>query len=76
MARSKLRRCVKAVVYFYVPDKEDSFNYWWNKCPGAFKLFDEHGESMTKTLPFDNIAFFLTKVQQAKNRLFKLRNKA
>lgn len=67
------RRCVKAVMYFYVPDEEDNFSYWWNRCPGVLQLYNEKGKKLGKTRPFDNLAFPMGLIEKAKNRLYKIR---
>lgn len=72
MANGKLRRCVKAVMYFYVPDKDDDFDYWWNKFPGTIQLFDESGKKMGKNVPFGDLDSPIKSIIKAKNRLYKL----
>ena len=55
------RRCLKATIYIYVPDRADSgdekaFNYWLGRIPGRVQLFDENGERIQgKLKAFTNL---------------------
>lgn len=55
------RRCVKAEIYIYVPDKTETvnqrdFGYWLGRMPGRIRLFDENGERVIgKAIAFQDL---------------------
>ncbi len=62
----KERRCMKATLYFYVPDAEDindskTMKYWMTHSnPGRIQFFDEHGNKVgSKMKAFDNLGQML-----------------
>lgn len=58
---NKKRRCLKAVIYLYVPDKEDledkgCMKYFLGRHPGRIQLYDDKGNKIGgKMKAFDTL---------------------